>query len=90
MKPGQWRPWVAINLMAHQGIRASAVLHLRWSDVDLVTGLINWPASWDKMGRQWVQPIRGGTMKSFEVADAMRRKHQYIASGSFLAPGLSS
>jgi integrase len=58
--------------MAYQGVRATAVLHLRWEDVDLEGKLITWPASTDKMGRTWSQPLREKTLETFTVARQMR------------------
>src|SRR5690606_13898803 len=72
--PRQWRAWVAFNLLMNQGARATACLHLRWSDIIEHEGLIHWPHEFDKTRRAWRQPIRQATLKSFEVARYWREK----------------
>ena len=77
----QWRPWAILNLVIHQGIRATACLHLRWADVDFEAGVIVWPAQFDKLGRTWRQPIRVASLRSFEVARRERGASLTKASG---------
>ena len=48
------------------------MLHLRWEDVDLNRKAIRWRARWDKMGRDWSQPMREGTIKALAVAAEKR------------------
>lgn len=67
-KPGQWRAYVALALCGYQGARQHAVLHLRWDDVDVAGGVITWRAAWDKVGREWSQPLRAGTRAALAVA----------------------
>lgn len=62
----QWRAWVALTICREQGVRQTAVLHLRWDDID--SGVITWRAPWDKMGREWTQPIRAGTRRALDMA----------------------
>lgn len=67
-KPSQWRAYVALALCGYQGVRQNAVLHLRWDDVDFVGGVIHWRAAWDKVGKDWSQPMREGSRKALEAA----------------------
>lgn len=53
----QWRAWVFLMLVGHYGQRANAVLHLRWSDIDLTAGTITWPARYQKQGKDLVRPL---------------------------------
>lgn len=69
----EWRPFVALSICAFQGVRQNAALHLRWEDVDLEAGRIRWRPEWDKMGRDWSQPLRKGTIAALEVAAANRK-----------------
>lgn len=55
--PRRWRLHVALMLAGHQGQRANAVLHLRWSDVDFAAGVIRWPSEWQKNGETFEQPL---------------------------------
>jgi integrase len=38
------------------GRRLSAILHLRWDDIDFESGRIRWRAEHDKLGKTWVIP----------------------------------
>jgi integrase len=53
-----WRAHAALALCGYQGVRQNAALHLKWSDVDFVGERIVWRAEFDKMGREWDQPLR--------------------------------
>src|SRR5829696_3768061 len=55
---GQWRPWALLTLLGTQGIRTNSARHLQWADVDLEDGTLAWRARWDKLGREWRQPLR--------------------------------
>jgi integrase len=68
---GQWRAFVALGIIANQGVRQNAALHLRWEDIDLDRGddgMITWRSEWDKMGNQWEQPLRKQTKQMLEIA----------------------
>jgi integrase len=82
-KSTQWRAWALLNLIAHQGVRANAALHLRWDDIDSEADLIRWPARFDKLGRTWEQPIREPSRRSLEVARSMRQRNQYAGPWLF-------
>lgn len=69
----QWRAFVALAICGAQGVRQNAVLHLRWADVPEALesgGYIHWRAEWDKLGRDWKQPIRALTILALQVARA--------------------
>lgn len=68
----QWRPWVAIMLLGHQGMRERSVLHLRWED--LRGDRILWPAKWQKNGRAFGQPLRWGGLAALETARWWRER----------------
>lgn len=68
---GHWRAFVALGIIANQGVRQNAALHLRWDDVDLdrsEAGTITWRSEWDKMGNEWEQPLRKETKQVLAVA----------------------
>jgi integrase len=64
----QWRAWVALAICGAQGVRQHAVLHLKWSDIDWEGRVIHWRAEWDKLGRNWSQPMRDLTDRALQVA----------------------
>jgi integrase len=57
----QRRAYVALTLIGHQGTRGSAALKLRWEDVDWTADELHWRPEWDKMGKDWRQPMRSAT-----------------------------
>jgi len=81
----QWRPFVALAVCGAQGVRQHAVLHLKWDDVQGDT--VTWQKAWDKLGREWSQPVRNLTRVALEVARFWREELDYtgpwvIPSGS--------
>lgn len=80
----QWRAFVVLSLVGYQGVRQKAALHLQWADVDLAEKRIHWRAQYDKMGREWVQPMRDGTIRALEAAQRWREKSKY--SGPWVLP----
>ena len=64
----EWRAWVALAICGTQGGRISAVLHLRWDDVDFEAGTIIWRAAWDKMGHERGQPLTAVARDALYVA----------------------
>ena len=64
----QWRPYVAIALCGFQGARQHSVLHLRWEDIDLAARQVVWRSTWDKLGREWTQPLRDGAIAALRIA----------------------
>ncbi len=61
-----WRAGGIVRLCGYQGIRQGAVRHLRWEDVDFAAGTIRWRPEWDKLGRDWSQPLRTSTAQTLE------------------------
>lgn len=57
----QRTPFVVLTICDQQGARGNAVLHLDWQDVDWEADSLTWQAEWDKMGREWAQPMRSHT-----------------------------
>ena len=82
---GRWRPWAVLTLLGNQGVRTGAALHLAWDDVDLETGLLTWRARWDKVGREWQQPIRTATRHALEVCRKWREKLGYEGQWVFFS-----
>jgi integrase len=64
----QWRAWVALAICGAQGVRQHAVLHLKWTDTASDAGVIYWRKEWDKLGREWSQPMRSLTRTALSVA----------------------
>lgn len=62
-KANEWRPWCALMLIGHQGVRVNAALHCAYPD-DVVGERLIWRPEWDKLGRQWDQPIRDGALSA--------------------------
>ncbi len=69
-----WRPWALLMVLGHQGIRVRAALHLRWEDIDFAEGRITWRAAFDKLGREWSQPLRVGTYSALLTAKWWRER----------------
>jgi integrase len=84
----QWRAWVALTICGNQGVRQNAALHLQWDDVDELLGVMIWRSQWDKMGREWSQPIRSATREALRVAREWREKNEY--AGPWVLPQGSS
>lgn len=80
----QWRAWVALTLCGMQGIRQTAVLHLTPEDVDLAGATVHWQSRWDKLGRDWTQPLRTGSLEAIRVALEWRATLGY--TGPWLIP----
>lgn len=53
-----WRPGGIVRVCGFQGVRQGAVRHLQWADVDFDRATLTWRAAWDKLGREWMQPMR--------------------------------
>ena len=71
-------------LIGHQGVRQRAALHLRWEDVDLDARVITWRARYDKVGREWSQPIRDATRSALLTALYWRERDGYTGPWVFL------
>jgi integrase len=74
---GHWRPWAALTLLGYQGVRTNAARHLQWDDVDFDAGVLTWRAKYDKLGREWHQPLRDPTRYALMVCRDWRARAQY-------------
>lgn len=79
----QWRPWALLMLLGNQGVRERAALHLAWEDVDLDGRVLTWRKDWDKMGREWTQPMRLGTYAALLTAKSWRERDGYTGPWVF-------
>lgn len=84
----RWRAHVALAICGYQGARQRAVLHLRWDDINERAARVHWRMTWDKMGKDWEQPLRAGTLAALEVAREWRRRLGY--TGPWVIPSGSS
>jgi integrase len=80
----RWRSGAILRLCGYQGIRQHAALHLAWEDVDWDGDELVWRAAWDKMGREWRQPMRKPTRAVLEFLHAQAGKPE--AGWVFPAP----
>lgn len=86
----QWRAYVVLAVCGYQGARQNAVLHLRWDDIDLEQRRVTWQSRWDKMGREWTQPLRDGTLAALEIARTHRGREEYRGAWVFWAASSKS
>lgn len=70
-----WRPWVTMMIMGHQGQRWQAIRHLSPDDIDWETGLVTWRSRWQKQGKDVVQPITWGMYSALIVARFWAERH---------------
>lgn len=80
-------PWQfgCLLVIAHEtGHRLSAMLSLRWGDVDLVNGLVTWRSENDKIGYQHTTPITPEAKVAFEEA----RHHAPGIGDTYVLPGI--
>ena len=80
-----WRAYVGLSLCGWQGVRENAVVHLRWDDIDWEENRITWRARWDKMGREWTQPMRSQTREALAVAKYHRERLGYTGPWVLMA-----
>lgn len=57
-KPSQRTAYTVLALVGYQGVRINAALHLRWEDVCWTTDELTMRSTFDKMGEEWVSPMR--------------------------------
>lgn len=74
-KPLQWRAWLTLMLCGWTGARQNAVLHLQWGDVTEEEVIFR--ARWDKMGREWRQPLYAPLHDALVVARTHREREGY-------------
>ena len=83
-----WRFRVALVLAHETGHRIGAISKLRWSDIDLDSGIARWTKDNDKMGFEHSTPLSPRALKALEAA---RAHHPGIGDAwVFPAPGDSS
>lgn len=82
---GHWRLLALLTLLGYQGVRTNAARHLQWADVDFAAGVLTWRARWDKLGREWTQPLRAPTRAALERCLTWREKAQYHAPWVFFS-----
>ena len=63
-----WRFHVALVLAHETGHRIGAIRQLRWSDVDLVGGVVRWRAEHEKTGYEHRTPITAEAVAALEEA----------------------
>jgi integrase len=56
----------------YAGLRRGELMQLRWSDIDLASGVIRVERSWDPMTRQVVSPKTASGTRRVPVAAALR------------------
>jgi integrase len=70
-----WRPGGVVRVCGYQGIRQNAVRHLAKADIDFDGNRLHWRPEYDKLGRDWWQPMRAATRTTLE---AVLRQHARI------------
>ena len=71
----EWRFHVALVLAHETGHRIGAVRKLRWSDVDLDSGMIRWRGEHEKTGYEHRTPV---TAEALSVLEGARRRNPGI------------
>ena len=66
--PKRWRIHVGLMLIGASGQRANAIRHLRWRDIESGTGLLTWPAAWQKQGKELVRSLTWDFVAALETA----------------------
>lgn len=96
-----WRIEVAFFLVANQGSRSNAFLHLAWADVNLsgetarhptVPGVVLpprsvwWNPKYDKTAEERVQPLTRGAVRALRLAAVWRRRAGEQGPWVFFSP----
>ena len=76
-----WRIHVALVLAHETGHRIGAIRQLRWSDIDLVAGIIRWRADHEKTGYEHRTPV---TAEALAVLEAAARRRPGVGDGPLL------
>jgi integrase len=84
-----WRPWAVFILATHAGQRARAILHLRWSNVNLVEGTVTWPGQFQKQGKSLVRPLTWAVSSALLAARWWRTRDRYAGDWVFYTPRAS-
>ena len=69
--------YILILLARTTGRRLSALLGLRWDDVDFEGGTIRWRAERDKLRKTWIIPVAQKTLKALR---RFRKKHPGVGT----------
>lgn len=81
-----WRCYCAVLLQGAQGDRINATLRLRWSDVDLASGSLQWPRDTNKQGKERWQPIMPEGLSALLTArwwaSKLRIRSEYVFPGA--------
>ena len=72
-------------ILGHQGVRASAALHLRWDDIDYEHEDVIWRAELDKVGREWRQALTWEMVSALTWARWWREKVGYTGPWVFFS-----
>ena len=70
-----WRPWVALMILGHHGMRFRAVRHLRETDLNWDAGIVVWPGEFQKQGKDVEQPITHALYSALIVARYWRDRY---------------
>jgi integrase len=81
-----WRAWVAIALDGLLATRSSALLALRWDDIDMHTRTVVWPALTDKVGNVRKQSLPRDAVAALRVAKVWARRDGYTGPFVFYSP----
>ena len=73
----QWRPWALLMLLGHHGVRERAALHLKWEDIDADSAEVIWRKEFDKLGREWRQPLTWELVSALAWAQWWRERLGY-------------
>jgi integrase len=76
-----WRPKLALLIAMQQGARQTAILHLRWSDVDFEARTLTWRAKYDKIGKDRVQPMRKAVWEELALLAATGPSSPWVIPG---------
>lgn len=87
-KATQWRPWVALTILAAQGVRQASALPLTWGDLALGARLIRWPKETDKNRRGLEQPLRRPTVQALRVARDWARREEVRSDFVIYGPAI--
>ncbi|SAK93988.1 integrase [Caballeronia pedi] len=73
-------PWTryALNLLAHTFLRPSAMLGVRWAEVDTDARVWSVPAARMKMRRDHIVPLTDATVGIFEALRAIRGRSEFV------------
>lgn len=85
-----WRAHVGAMLAGHQGQRANAVIHLKWTVdqlIDPCPSEIRWPAAYQKTGVELVQPLTWEAVSALRTARNWRERTGYTGEWILFAGG---